>query len=187
MEKVKFYFLVFISCVCTNNAFSQNFLAANTEEHREKSEVVSAKAEGNTDYKWEFSSAVSDSFDDATLQNAGEDDFGQRVACLKTLVNRYYVYREEIVPGDPTMRTLIRKPDIYNSARKVEKHLKKEVKKGNLTVQQAANELAFVLEVAIAAIDERDTDSFESSLSESKNDVTAQINVFKQVKLNRLY
>ncbi|MDR1555561.1 MAG: hypothetical protein LBS88_00845 [Tannerellaceae bacterium] len=145
------------------------------------------KAEEKSDYKWIFYSAVSDSFDDFVLQNAEKDEFGQRVACLKTLVSKYYICKEEIVPGDPTMRTVIRKPDIYNSARKVEKHLKKEVKKGNLTRQQAANELAFVLEVAIAAIDESNTESFESSLSESKSSVNAQINVFRQVKLNHLY
>jgi hypothetical protein len=170
-----------------NNAFPQDFLVANTGKYREKGDVVSVEAEGNSGYKWEFFSAVSDSFDDVILQNAEKDEFGQRVACLKMLVNKYYIRKEEVVPGDPTMRTLIRKPDIYNSVRRVEKHLKKEVKKGNLTRQQAAGELAYVLEVAVAAIDERDTDSFESSLSESKSSVKAQINVFKQVKLNRLY
>ncbi|MDR2773347.1 MAG: hypothetical protein LBC19_01160 [Tannerella sp.] len=187
MVRLKVYFLILISCVCMNNAFSQGFLAANTGEYREKSDVVSAEAEGNSDYKWEFFSAVSDSFDDAVLLNAEKNEFGQRVACLKMLVNKYYICKEEVVPGDPTMRTLIRKPDIYNSVRRVEKHLKKEVKKGNLTWQQAADELTFVLEVAVAAIDEKDTDSFEASLGESKNSANAQIKVFKQVKLNRFY
>jgi hypothetical protein len=187
MKKLKFYLLILISCTGMNNAFSQNLLASNTGKSRDASETASAKIEAKSNYKWEFYSTVPDSFDESVIRNAEENDFGQRVACLKTLVEKYYVHKEEIVPGDPTMRTIIRKPDIYNTARKVEKHLKKEVKKGNLSMQQATNELVFVLEVTVAAIDETDTRGFESSLNHSKNSVAEQIDVFKQVKLNRLY
>jgi hypothetical protein len=187
MERLKVYFLILVSVACTNDVVAQGFLAANTGEYREKGDVVSVKTEENSGYKWEFFSAVPDSFDEAVRQAAEKNEFGQRVACLKTLVERYYIRREEVVPGDPTMRTFIRKPDVYHSVRRVEKHLRKEVKKGTLTWQQATEELAFVLEVAIAVIDEQDTDSFESSLGESKSNVNAQIEVFRQVKLNRLY
>ncbi|MDR3367237.1 MAG: hypothetical protein LBO71_09785 [Prevotellaceae bacterium] len=179
--------LLLISCAGMSNAFSQTLFASYSKESWGANKTASAKAEAKSTYKWEFYSVMPDSFDASTFRSVEEDDLGQRVACLKTLVDKYYIHKEEIVPGDPTLRTIIHKPNIYNAARKVEKHLKKEIKRGNLTVQQAAEELAFVLEVAIAAIDEADTQSFESSLRASKGSADQQISVFKQVKINRPY
>lgn len=187
MKKLNCYLLILISCAGMNNAVSQNLLASNTGKSSDKNEATSVETEAKAGYKWEFYSIVPDSFDESIIQNAEENNFGQRVACLKTLVEKYYISKEEIVPGHPAMRTMIRKPNIYNTVRKVEKHLKKEVKKGNLSLQQATNELTHVLEVAISAVDEPDTHSFESSLNESKGSVNEQINVFKQVKLNYFY
>jgi hypothetical protein len=169
-----------------SSAFSQSLLASHTKEAWGTGGASAVKAEAKAACRWEFYSTVPDSFSVSQLPYAEEEDFGQRVACLKALVEQYYIHREEVVLGDPTMRTIIRKPNIYHAARKVEKHLKKEIKKGNLTVQQAAGELAFVLEVAIAAVDEPDTYSFETLLSKAKGNAAQQINLFKQVKITRL-
>ncbi|MDR1343795.1 MAG: hypothetical protein LBJ39_00420 [Tannerellaceae bacterium] len=184
MKTLNFYVLVLISCICVDNAFSQNLFADHTDGLRKKEEAP-READVKPAYEWQFFSSTPASFDESVMQYAGDDYFGQKVACLKTLVEKYYVYKEEIVPGDPNMRTIIRKPDIYNTARKVDKYLRKEVKKGNITLQQATTDLVHVLEVAIAAVDEYDTAGFESSINNLKDNVDRQIAVFKQVKLTK--
>jgi hypothetical protein len=183
MNVLKIYLLFVILSVGANNLPAQNMLAVNWK-NASKSETRTGTEEKN--YQWEFISIVPSDFDETTLQEAENDDLGQRIACLKVLMEKFYIHKEEIVAGDPMMRTVIRKPNIYNTARKIEKHLKKEVKKGNLETQIAANELAYVLEVALAAVEE-ETGSFESQLAESKESTPAQINVFKKVKLNNIY
>jgi hypothetical protein len=165
MKTLKFYLLALISCMCMNVASAQEKAAC----------------------RWAFFSAAPESFDDAVVQSAEQDKLGLRVACLKVLMEKSYVYREEIVPGDPTMRTIIRKPDIYNTVHKVEKHLKKEVKKGSITRQEATSDLVHVLEVAIAVIYEGDTEGFESSVRELKSNADEQIALFRQVRLDRFY
>lgn len=97
-----------------------------------------------------------------------------------------YVVKEEVVPGDPSRRTVIRKPGIYNAVRSIEKQLSKEVKSQTLTKEQAAEELENVLKIALAAIDS-DTNTFEDALQDNKKDYTRLLAVFDNVKLKSLY
>lgn len=75
--------------------------------------------------------------------------------------------KEEVVPGDPTRRTVIRKPEIYNAVRTIEKELNRQVRKDLLPQDKAEQEFTGVLKVALAAIDS-DTESFETALQENK-------------------
>ena len=75
---------------------------------------------------WEFYSAIKQPSADA-LANAGNYKFGQEAGYLYNQFMKIYVVREEVVPGDPTRRTVIRKPTIYNAVRSIEKQLNKEL------------------------------------------------------------
>ena len=96
------------------------------------------------------------------------------------------VVKEEVVPGDPTRRTVIRKPEIYNAVRTIEKELNRQVRKDLLPQDKAEQEFTGVLKVALAAIDS-DTESFETALQENKKDVSHLLGVFRRVSLKSIY
>ncbi|MDR1500121.1 MAG: hypothetical protein LBI58_03985 [Tannerellaceae bacterium] len=193
MKTLKVYLLVLVLCGCVGDALSQGLMAGNVGGPREKAEAVpvapaaaveaEAVAPAEPAPRWRFLSPTPEAFEGEVVSEAGDDYFGERVACLKVIVERYYVYREEIVPGDPNKRTVIRKPEIYSGVRRADKYLKKEVKKGNIGLDEARRDLVHVLEVAIAALDEYDTATFEASVGRTKDDVSRQIAVFKEVEL----
>lgn len=64
---------------------------------------------------------------------------------------------------------MIRKPGIYNAVRSIEKQLNKDVKSKKLTKEEASDEFANVLKIALAAIDS-DTNTFEEALQGNKKD-----------------
>ena len=116
---------------------------------------------------WEFYSAIKQPSADA-LANAGN-----------------YKFREEVVPGDPTRRTVIRKPTIYNAVRSIEKQLNKELKSNKMTREQVAAEFTNVLKVAISAYDS-ESESFEDALQINRKNATDLLSVFQNVKLTEI-
>ena len=145
---------------------------------------------------WEFYSAVQEPTAEE-LANANNHKFGKEVGCLYNAFMDMYVVKEEIVPGDPSRRTVIRKPGIYNAVHSIEKQLNKElksnkmtreqdVKSKKLTKEEASDEFANVLKIALAAIDS-DTNTFEEALQGNKKDSSRLLAIFDNVKLKSLY
>lgn len=187
MKTIKFLLLILFTSTLSIQA--QHFYADNNIRgiRNEEPNVISEKKDvEKKEYKWEFISGTPSSFDDNTIKQAEDHEFGEKVACLKVLMDKYYITKEEIVPGDPMMRTIIKKPNVYNTTRKIEKFLRKEVSKGKMDISKAKSEYTHVLEVAIALLEE-DSHSFEKSLDSSKKDIDQQLTLFNQVKLNSLY
>ena len=120
------------------------------------------------------------------LAHADDHKFGKEIGYLYTAFMGTYVVKEEVVPGDPARRTVIRKPDIYNAVRSIEKQLSKEVKSQTLTADKAADEFSNVLQVALAAIDS-DTLTFERELQANKKDANRLLAIFDEVELKCLY
>ena len=120
------------------------------------------------------------------LANAGNHKLGKEIGYLYTTFMGTYVVKEEVVPGDPARRTVIRKPDIYNAVRSIEKQLNKEVKSQSMTADKAADEFSNVLQVALAAIDS-DTQTFERELQANKKDANRLLAIFDEVELKSLY
>lgn len=172
--------------VCAQDLYADNYHSTKTEIDR-NIEKNSKSEDGEKVYKWEFSSSTPSTFDENTMQRAEAHEFGSRVACLKVLMNKYFVTQEEIVPGDPMKRTIIKKPNVYNTAQKIEKYLKKEVKKGDISLEKATSELIHVLEVSLAVVDESETTTFEKTLDENKKNVEDQLSVFEEVKIKNIY
>lgn len=172
--------------VCAQDLYADNYHSTKTETDR-NIEKNSKSEDGEKVYKWEFSSSTPSTFDENTMQRAEAHEFGSRVACLKVLMNKYFVTQEEIVPGDPMKRTIIKKPNVYNTAQKIEKYLKKEVKKGDISLEKATSELIHVLEVSLAVVDESETTTFEKTLDENKKNVEDQLSVFEEVKIKNIY
>ena len=78
-----------------------------------------------------------------------------------------------MVPGNPQMRTIVRKPVIYDAVMKIERYLKKSVKKGTISMETATDDFNKVLDVA-NSVCTADTKSFEKEIS-STNDVVSLV------------
>ena len=107
---------------------------------------------------------------------------GETIATKLYLFESKYTYQVPIVPGNPQTRTVIRKPVIYEAVKKIEKHLKKAVKKGEITSETAQSKFDKVLDVARNILT-ADTARFEKAINET-TDLNALTNLFvNRVKL----
>ena len=122
-------------------------------------ESVNETENATTTKKWEFMNY--------TENGVSNDDLLDQLEGL-------CVKRVPVVPGDPTMRTIIKKGDIFNAVRKVVKGLDQEAYK-------IKNK---VLNVAISAFYSDNSKSFEKALRENKKDYHRLVEVFSQVMLN---
>lgn len=166
---------------------NQSVSASSLRPVRDKSEGAKVtNAHSANAETWEFYSTQEDPTPDELAALELNHKLGKKVAYLYDSFKEVYVVKEEVVPGDPIRRTVIRKPDIYNAVRAIEKELNREVKKDELTTEKAETEFANVLKVALAAIDS-DTGSFESALQENKKDAARLLAVFQRVNLKSIY
>lgn len=134
---------------------------------------------------WEFYSAF-DGFTPEELAAARSHKLGKEIGCLYDTFMDLYVVKEEVVPGDPARRTVIRKPGIYHAVRAAEKQIIKEVKNKKRTGVQAEEAFSHILQVAIAASD-TESDSFEKALQENRKDPALLLALFNRVSLKNLY
>jgi hypothetical protein len=135
---------------------------------------------------WEFLSGITSQFSTEEINN-NNYALGGKMGCMMQLVKSLYVTKEEVVPGDPQTRTVIRKPEIFNAVNNVEKFLKKQVKEKQMALEDAQRNLNQVIEVALAAIDTEETNSFEEALHKNRKQADYQLEVFKKVKVKSIY
>ena len=136
------------------------------------------------EFFWEFYLALKEPTI-SELADGANFKFGQEAGCLYNLFMTIYVVREEVVSGDPTRRTVIRKPALYNAVRTVEKELSKELKNGKTTPDEAAKQFIQILKTAIAAFDS-DSESFEQSLYDSRKDINQIKTLFYRVNIREI-
>lgn len=99
--------------------------------------------------------------------NIRNHTFGEDIAKRLFLFEKNYVYYSDPAPGAFSGKKVIQKPVIYNSIYKIEKHLRKQVRKGNIDKQTARVELSNLLEVAIILLHE-DTEMLEEELRKTR-------------------
>jgi|GEM_PF-1480118 len=119
------------------------------------------------------------------LEEVSDHKLGPEVSRLYAAFETSFVVKEEVVPGDPLRRTVIRKPDIYNAVRKVERMLTDKVKRGELRKEAGASDFMQVLNVAMAAVD-TECGSFEKALQQDRKDPDRLFVLFQRVSLRRL-
>lgn len=175
----------------SGSMFSQQLALNSGENKKPRLEDERKTSDVNTNNeikaKWEFSSFAPLSFDGAEYAEVESHDFGKEVACLKYLNDKLYVQKEMPVPGDPTVRTIIKKQDVYNAVRNIEKYYKKQVKNNALSKDEASKRYSQVLKVSISLIYEDDTESFEKAVTKQKKNTENVIALFNQVSLVNIY
>lgn len=137
-------------------------------------------------YTWEFYSTLKTPTAKQLETLLSTHKLGKNVAYFYEAFLQTYVVKEAVVPGDPTLRTVIRKPDIYKAVRSIEKELSHEVKDNKQREVEARDTMIRVLKVALAASDS-DTTSFEEALHRHRKDVPGLLEVFGEVNLKSLY
>ena len=118
-----------------------------------------------------------------TSEVAGSHQFGDLIAKKLYLFYEKYTSQVALAPGNPAFKTIIKKPVIYESVRRIERDLKRSVKKGEIPVAMATSEFNTVLDVALNILT-TDTKDFENALDTS-HDTDSKIELFtKRVILN---
>jgi hypothetical protein len=110
-----------------------------------------------------------------------EHPFGDLIARKLYLLEDIYTYVEAPTPTSPGEKTIVKKPTIYNAVLKLNRNLKKMVKKGVMDKNTATADLNLCLDVALS-ISADDTNDFESELKKAKTPDQV-IQVFKMVEL----
>lgn len=176
--KTRFLFTVIIFSSIVGKVFAQEALAMNFTGDTKTTKIAAAGLPS-------FEFRASDNNNDLkaiSSEMIGEHFLGKLVAEKLYLLNSKYTYEVPIVPGNPQTRTMIRKPVIYDAVKKIERYLKKSVKKGELTTETASAEFNKVLDVAFNVLT-AETASFEKAIGET-TDANSLTNLFtKQVNL----
>ena len=154
--------------------------------HKMKTDVTADAVAGETNiYQWEFWSAEKA----GTANNCPKSMevlYGKELGNLLSLVNERFISRERVDAGDPSLRTVVRKPAIYNAVKHIEKYYKQKNKKNDYSMTDRET-FAYVVRVALASVDTENTTDFEQALQEARKSIEKQIACFCRVKLKNIY
>lgn len=161
-----------------NKVSSQNALVINAPKETRKAAPTGAKLP-----VFEFRTSLTEQQISEILPELVEShDLGEMVSKKFYLLDSKYTYEMPLVPGNPQSKTMVRKPVIYESVYKIEKHLKKSVKKGEISVENATTIMNKVLDVANCILTV-DTHDFEKEISQRKDPQSLTQLFMNQVKL----
>jgi hypothetical protein len=161
-----------------NKANSQNVLAINAPEETRK---VSTGAENLTLFEFR-ASPTEQQISEISPEMIENHDLGEMVSKKFYLLDSKYTFEMPLVPGNPQSKTIVRKPVIYKSVYKIEKYLKKSVKKSEISVENASVIMNKVLDVANCILTV-DTGDFEKEISRRINPQSLTQLFMNQVKL----
>ena len=162
--KAKNIILVIVGLLALNICVAQDLLTYKSPESKSGSEKPEKalpvfKFKGySTEYELERISS----------EIAGNHVFGELVARKLYLFDEKYSSQVALAPGNPASKTVIKKPVIYESVKRIERDLKRSVKKGEITLTMAASEFNTVLDVALSVLT-TDTKDFERAIELSGN------------------
>jgi len=142
-----------------------------------------SEVKGNTaSFNFEVYNFIPEEMKKVTVEMSGTHFMGDEIAKKIYLFEEAYTYTVAIAPGNPANRTMFRKPVVYNSVRKIEKSLRKSVKSGSMTMDEASMKMNKVLDVALTTKGVN-TEKFEDSVK-SANNADELLTLYSQVRLN---
>lgn len=129
-------------------------------------------------------SFLQDKLDDSSVDMAtvGNHYLGDRIAKKLELLKSSYTWKEEGTPNSPTTKTVVEKPAIYYSLKKLDKYYKKAIKDGQISESEALDQFAKALDIALF-IRYQETKAFEEKLRELKEESDIALLYTKKVKL----
>ena len=110
-----------------------------------------------------------------------ENFFGEEIALKMYFLKSMYTIVEEPTDYNPVEKTIVNKPAIYYSMKKMNTYYRKTVKKGNLDMQEAQDRLNNYLDICLSVY-LQDTGAFENELKKFKKQEDIDL-VFSRVIL----
>jgi hypothetical protein len=157
---------------------SQNALVINSPEETRKAVATASKLT-----VFEFRTSLTEQqIRELSSELIESHDLGEMVSKKFYLLDSKYTYEVALIPGNPQSKTIVRKPVIYDSVYKIEKYLKKSVKKGEMSVENATTIMNKVLDVANCILTV-DTSNFEKEIDQRKDPQALTQLFMNQVKL----
>lgn len=141
--------------------------------------ILNGKAQENN--KLFYDNRTEQVLSSVNLQSYPSHLFGDEIALKFAVFEDTYTY---IVPGDPSSpmhKTSVQKPLIFNSVKKINTYLKKQVKKKMIDQQQATTNLNHVLNVALSVF-AQPSKALEEELKKAKTPEEL-LAVFNRVEL----
>lgn len=178
--KKKIFLITVLCSVLIISATAQDALTFATELNK-----TEAKSTPNPLPVFDFAGyAYEYELDKITAEMSGEHVFGNVIAKKVYLLDQKYKSEVALIPGNPQTKIVIQKPVLYDAVKRIEKHLKKSVKKGEITIDSATYLYNKVLDVALS-IRNADTKAFEVAISSAENEA-AKIELFTK-RVNLIY
>jgi hypothetical protein len=177
----KLYLLSVITILVINICSAQDLLSyTSVGSGIEKDSAMNMKKSS----VYVFKAYPKDSYlNNITKEMAGEHLLGELIAKKIYLFNEFYTSEVNLFPGNPATKTVIKKPVIYEAVKRIERDLKKSVKKGEISVPEASSILNTVLDVALN-IQTEDTRDLEKAIGNATS-TQSKIELFtKMVRLN---
>jgi hypothetical protein len=167
-----FFPIIMLCFIISNTIYAQDTFAYASTAKNSPTEIP-----GKAIPMFEFQGYSRDyELDQIPSDIAGEHFLGETIAKKFYLLSSKYTSQETIVPGNPLTKTVIMKPVIYDAVQRIEKHLKRQVKKNEISTDSATTIMNKVLDIAIN-IRIVDTEKFETTL-ESLNNNEVRIDFF---------
>lgn len=96
-----------------------------------------------------------------------------------------YVHQYENSVGFSNSLTEVSKPSVYHAVMKVNKFIKKEIKEGKMSTDEAIRDMGHVLDCANAIIENTDTENIERDLAKYK-DADQLITFFSHIEIKKI-
>jgi len=175
--KKQIFFILFSTAILTSAASAQSLLAFKSDTSRPVPDNPGSKLPA-----FEFSSgSIESEVGGISDELAGNHPFGQIIARKCYLLEKKYTSQVVVTPGNPAVKTVIKKPVIYESVRRIEKDLKKSVRKGDISVSEATASFEKTLDVALSILN-LDTKEFEKALSACES-TRSKIELFTNTRI----
>jgi hypothetical protein len=100
-------------------------------------------------------------------ESVGNHYLGEYIAIKFYRIKEVYTYEEMGTVTNPVAQTIVNKPAIYYSLKKLNTHYKRQLKKGEIDTSVAMEELGRCFDVGFA-IFEQDTSEFEKALKSAR-------------------
>ena len=107
--------------------------------------------------------------------------FGEEIALKTYLIKDMYTVVEAPTDYNPVERTIVNKPTIFYSMKKLNSYYKKAVKKGELDMHEATNRMNGYLDICLSVY-MQDTNAFENELRKFKKQEDINL-IFSRVVL----
>jgi hypothetical protein len=175
--KKQIFLILLSTAILTSATSAQSLLAFKSDTSRPVSENPGSKVP-----QFEFSTgAIESEVSGISSELAGNHPFGQIIAKKCYLLEKKYTSQVAITPGNPAVKTVIKKPVIYESVRHIEKDLKRSVRKGEISVSEATISFEMTLDVALSILN-LDTKDFEKVLSTCES-TRSKIELFTNTRI----